>query len=94
MNSEKRLFLCRYGGDEFVILGMDIEEEQLLEIRRQIYAEFAKKNAEEFRPYTLQISIGIACEVCRSYNDFEKLLVKADEAMYEEKENLKIKPER
>lgn len=93
MSGKKRLFLCRYGGDEFVILGMDTEEEQLLEIRQQIYAEFAKKNAEGFRPYSLQISIGIACEVCRSYNDFENLLDKADEAMYEEKEKLKIKLE-
>ena len=94
MSVKQRLFLCRYGGDEFVILGMDTEEEQLLEIRQQIYAEFAKKNAEGFRPYSLQISIGIACEVCKSYNDFENLLEKADEAMYEEKEKLKIKLER
>ena len=94
MTSEKRLFLCRYGGDEFVILGMNLEEGPLLEIREKIYAEFEKKNSEGFRPYTLQTSIGVACDVCRSYNDFEKLLERADEAMYMEKENLKIKNER
>ena len=86
--------VSRYGGDEFVILGMNLEEGPLLEIREKIYAEFEKKNSEGFRPYTLQTSIGIACDVCRSYNDFEKLLERADEAMYTEKENLKIKNER
>ena len=94
VNCEKRLFLCRYGGDEFVILGMNLEEKHLISLREGIYAEFEKKNSESFRPYTLQISIGIACDVCKSYNDFEKLLEKADEAMYNEKEKLKIKPER
>lgn len=93
MTCKKRLFLCRYGGDEFVILGINLDEEYLIDIREKIYTEFRKKNTENFRPYTLQISIGIACDVCKSYNDFEKLLKKADDAMYTEKDALKLKSE-
>lgn len=81
----ERLFLCRYGGDEFVIIGQNVEDgaaDELAGSIRQRVHEFGKENR---KPYMLDVSIGSASGICEDYEDFSHLLRLADETMYEDK---------
>lgn len=88
-NSADPLFLCRYGGDEFVIISRDIDEVHLEDIKSLLQSEIRNTSAATNRPYKLSISIGFAVGICESMADFENLINKADEAMYIEKEAFK-----
>ena len=87
---EERMFLCRYGGDEFIILGRDFKEETRVKLVQAIRALAEQKNAENQMKYCIEFSIGVAEGVCRGYDDFEKLIDRADEAMYINKNEMKM----
>ncbi len=84
-----KLFLCRYGGDEFVIIGNNHSQNEIARLKAMIQEEIAKKNAESAKPYLLSVSIGTAHGKCNDSDDVEHLLRVADEAMYDEKIQLK-----
>lgn len=84
-----KLFLCRYGGDEFVIAGAAKGAEYEERLCRRIHAGFDKLNSEEKNPYKLNVSIGMAKGKCMEVDDVERLLRMADEDMYEEKKRAK-----
>lgn len=85
-SSPKKLFCCRYGGDEFLIVGIDFNGEEIEELKAKI-AEHLK--TADRRPYRLSFSLGIASGVCDDSAKAEMLIVKADEAMYAEKRRFK-----
>ena len=87
--SHERLFLGRYGGDEFVILGMGIDRETTAQIKKDVQDSVVTRSQSGDRPYKLSVSVGCASGICRSQNDFEHYLRLADENMYEEKHQLK-----
>lgn len=89
-----KLFLCRYGGDEFVIVGQDRGPEYEQRLCRRIHSGFEKVNETGKNPYTLNVSIGSAYGECSEVDDVEHLLRVADEAMYEEKKRSKYLRER
>lgn len=83
--SREQLFLCRFGGDEFVIIGRNMDEagvEKLKELIHQSVQDFAQT---ESKPFKLDLSIGHAGGVCSSVEDFGHYLRLADENMYEDK---------
>jgi diguanylate cyclase (GGDEF)-like protein len=78
--------VCRYGGEEFVIILPDIEESQAFE-----RAEHIRSNIEKLRPQfrgeflkSITVSIGVA-NYPRSAEDSNSLLRLADQALYEAK---------
>lgn len=81
----KSAFLCRYGGDEFVICGVDTRADEMEPLARNIREELAKSNAEHPDEPQLEISIGIADGLCEGERDAETLLRAADMAMYRQK---------
>lgn len=85
-SSPKKLFCCRYGGDEFLIAGIDFEAEETEELKASI-EEFLK--IADHRPYRLSFSIGTASGICIDQGSAEELIVKADKAMYAEKRRFK-----
>lgn len=84
-----RLFICRYGGDEFLITGYDCSHEIILELKEQIDKGLQSKNQAGRNPYTLHVSIGTAIGQCADLDDAEALLRVADAAMYDEKKRTK-----
>ena len=77
--------VARYGGDEFIIMLVDIPNEKVLTIAQRIRSsiEEEKFTTPEGKTFNTNISIGIA----ESYNDstLETLIKKADQALYRSK---------
>lgn len=77
----EHLFLCRYGGDEFVIIANDSNEDELNNI-----AKLIKNNVKSIKAdYKLDVSIGYATKTCSSKNNFKQCLKQADQKMYIQK---------
>ncbi len=81
------LFLCRYGGDEFVICGTDIADEALDDFSALLQTELDALNRDHPNDIPLSISLGRAAGVCETEDDVEKLLHLADTDMYQHKKS-------
>lgn len=78
------LFMCRYGGDEFLVVG-ECDRAVMDTLAAQIQRSLEYKNWEERYPYPLSVSIGIASGGCSNPEDMDCLLRQADETMYRAK---------
>lgn len=76
------LFLCRYGGDEFVICGVDISEETILNFTENLMEEMSVMNTQHPDEQPLDLSLGRAEGYCGTEDDVEKLIHQADTCMY------------
>lgn len=79
------LFICRYGGDEFLIAGFGCPPDEISSLKSHIQEKLDSINGSHRNPYTLEVSIGTASGKCSTINDVKKLLHNADTAMYREK---------
>ena len=77
--------LGRMGGDEFTVFAINLEAKDLPVITRRIRKSFTRWNAENLRPWTLACSVGGVLLEDYSNEGFEKMLLKADKLLYEEK---------
>ena len=83
--THKRLALYRYAGDEFVIVGNNLEEDDISLLRTSIDSHLVEANAsnkEKGEQYKLSLSLGASTRTCSSESEFDQLLVEADENMY------------
>lgn len=80
------LFLCRYGGDEFVICGTDMKESEITELISAIQNKIEAVNTGFSSENKFSISVGQATGICLSYEDVEALISMADAMMYENKQ--------
>src|SRR6266446_5969923 len=82
--------LARMGGDEFAILITDAAEDSITTVIGRVQEKLRYRNEGPNRRYPLSFSIGIvpgdAAQVCH----LEKLLDRADVAMYEQKQSKKM----
>lgn len=91
--SKCRLFLCRYGGDEFIICSPDADEAEVERIRNSIADKLCVLNREYTVQINLSMSVGYAQGICYSLRDVEALVRSADEQMYSEKRSRDTAPE-
>lgn len=89
--SPAKLFACRYGGDEFLIAGYNCQQDEFMELKKQINTKLEEKNIMENYPYVLSVSMGTAGSICQNADDIDNLLRLADEAMYDEKSKKKTR---
>ena len=85
--------IARFGGDEFAVLALEVSGHSESTIRARLDRNLKELNARDSR-YTLSISLGAARfdpTSPRSPASIEQLMIRADEAMYEEK-RLRSKP--
>lgn len=82
---------ARFGGDEFIIFGVDYSEEKAIRMFEAINHNLYKYNKISGKPYQLEVSIGWHIEVPDDETKFNSLIMKADQKMYREK---KKKPNR
>jgi len=87
-------FISRLGGDEFLIVFLNTNEEQAESVWKRIVDDFKIINDSESRKYIVSASHGIAQFDINSNQYIDTIINLADEKMYDEKrkikENLKI----
>jgi len=81
-------FICRYGGDEFIMICEKFSEPQIKEICKEIQQTVKQDNINLNKPYDLEISIGYACRSAEN-NSIPELIKAADKQLYIQKESRK-----
>jgi diguanylate cyclase (GGDEF)-like protein len=84
-HAKERLFLCRFGGDEFVIASTEPQEEDNEKLVEAIRQSVNRTVLYRDKTFTIEISIGQASGPFDSLEDAEHLLLQADMRMYEDK---------
>lgn len=82
---QKEELLMRYGGDEFVVFGQGISEEELSEKVAKIRRAMAEVNDKGEREYRIDASIGSQIVPYDNTMPISQLIELADQAMYKEK---------
>lgn len=77
--------IARFGGDEFVVLAIDVRSED-----KDIIVDRLNKNIDNYNnvkkaPYKLSVSVGAVFYESSSITSIEDILYKADRLMYKEK---------
>lgn len=80
------MFICRYGGDEFLIAGFFENEEEMDKLKQSIYDSCSKLFENGRLPCPLNVSIGYQSAKCKHNGELEQLLSQADIKMYHEKQ--------
>ncbi len=82
-------YIFRHGGDEFIVVCHDTDQESAECIWQRIAARFNQINQEGNRPYNVSASHGIINAGDYQYKTVEELIKMADQIMYEEKRKIK-----
>lgn len=82
---ESEDYICRYGGDEFMILFVNQKLESVLEKCR--YILYMALSPLRIREVTIQLSYSIGIASNEHADGYQDLLEKADHALYQVKEN-------
>lgn len=88
--SEDRLFVGRYGGDEFIALTSGLSEEEILDFLHKVEVKVDEynKNGNTFK---IEYACGYEISSHNTGNTMQTLLVRADEKMYQDKNAKKKK---
>ncbi|MDO5154683.1 MAG: GGDEF domain-containing protein [Eubacteriales bacterium] len=78
--------LIRYGGDEYFVLGECPSGEEMDSICNRIYENLEQAIKEQSIPFSLSVSVGVEKVVPTDENDIWYHFKRADESMYEVKE--------
>ena len=81
-------FLCRYGGDEFILIIHPVTREETEQLIQGIRSEIEKASADA--PFTLSVSFGYD-EFSDNQETIHDCILRADKKLYLEKERLKAK---
>jgi len=73
--------LVRYGGDEFGILLLGLDEEASARFAEQMISDFSADEDQQL-PTTYSISVGILTVIPNAQTTMEKLYITCDEALY------------
>lgn len=83
-------FICRYGGDEFVLVCEKENDSEAEKVKNQIKQTVEEAGNEKNKAYTLSVSIGYAKRDL-STNTAADLIKNADAFMYKNKKSKKVK---
>ena len=79
----------RLGGDEFLLVFVELESSMAEKVWDRIVQEFNEININENRKYIISVSHGIIDSLGLEEKLVDKIVKKADEKMYEEKKLIK-----
>lgn len=80
-----RPYLCRYGGDEFVIAGVNIHSNDIDKLRSAVHQEIEGVMDGRDEPFTLSVSMGVFSGPVSDNVEVETIIKHADEEMYKDK---------
>ncbi|MBO4913747.1 MAG: diguanylate cyclase, partial [Oscillospiraceae bacterium] len=83
--------LCRYGGDEFIIIARAFEATEVERMIGDIRRGMLDASIANDLPYQLSVSVGFD-EWKPEREGFQDCLVRADEKLYAEKRESKFRP--
>ncbi|MDF2535186.1 MAG: diguanylate cyclase protein [Bacillales bacterium] len=84
-------FKCmRYGGDEILLMGIDMDVLESKKVLEEIESKLQKFSMESTKPYEYSISYGISSSKRKIYRDVKDLIEEADDYMYEQKKAKKL----
>lgn len=76
-------FPSRYGGEEFVLVLPETDQENALQVASKIHEAIRScAFGTTARPYTLTVSIGVSSTSARLYSDWHEMVDNADQALY------------
>lgn len=75
--------IARYGGDEFVILVSENNNDETIDLKERIKEKLKELSEKKSLPFELTVSVGSACS--DNGDSLKDLILKADKAMYMEK---------
>lgn len=84
---EKYGYVGRIGGDEFMVVLLNADEEEIVELCEQVNVQLGKKGKELQLPFDISTSYGFATRKKGSNEELGDIVNKADERMYAYKEN-------
>ncbi|MDO4198362.1 MAG: diguanylate cyclase [Erysipelotrichaceae bacterium] len=84
-----RLHIYRYGGDEFVIIGVNAKKEIFDKLMDNLKKETENENSIIEHDYEIEMSIGVASGTCNSVHDLYTIMDNADKNMYLQKTSKK-----
>ena len=76
---------ARFGGDEFIILGENACDEDIMALETVFDAQLENMNARVGKPYKISASIGTIVSEIKDNVTLFNLITKADELMYANK---------
>jgi two-component system, cell cycle response regulator len=79
--------VSRWGGDEFIVLGVDTLTDSISIIKKRLQNNLQTYNANNKQPFKLSLSIGDVIKQCDSPNSLEELIEEADQKMYQHKKS-------
>ena len=85
--------ICRMGGDEFLLTFPDNSLKDASLIRERLNKNLTKLNQTLKKAYKIELSVGIPCYDPDNPLPMDELIRIADEKMYEDKKNKKLKKE-
>ena len=77
---------ARFGGDEFVVLAVDVALESAATLVKRLQSALERHNQSAGRPWQLSISLGIASYDSAAPCTLSELISKADALMYTQKQ--------
>lgn len=80
--SSEPVFLCRYGGDEFLICTTSPDSTVPEKLSRAISEALGRFNEGSRNVFSLSLSIGVAGASCATVDDVEQAISAADDDMY------------
>ena len=84
---KREMFLCRYGGDEFVLVSRNADDATVAELKESIKSASEKFNKNSGKPYEINFSVGCYVGGFGSQEAFSNALQTADAYMYEDKKS-------
>ena len=86
--------ISRYGGDEFVLLTLNLTVEENAAVAERLAAELSQLRwPAGDSPLQISVTIGIACSTLLPHANVEELLAVADRDLYARKSRKKRPPE-
>ena len=85
-----RMTCARFGGDEFIVIGCGITEEDAAQFERQFGERMKAFNAVSGKPYSVDASIGTFLTKVEPEMRLFELITQADTIMYEQKKRKNI----
>jgi len=76
-------FPSRYGGEEFVLVLPETDQDSALQVASKIHEAIRScAFGTTARPYTMTVSIGVSSTSARFYSDWHEMVDDADQALY------------
>lgn len=83
---EEKVFVCRYGGDEFALIFPNLNRYKAQAIQDELYKAFTLYNELSLTKYSINISVGFAAALPGVTDTPSNLIKAADKMLYEEKQ--------